>query len=409
MTPAGRWVARIRWRPSERPRWATLTTPSTNSGTSWTSAANSSTTITRLGGLSGSPRRSSSSEVLGLLAVQDVLAVAQLGAQATQRPTNEVRAEVGDEPDAVRQVDAVGECRTALVVDEQEVQPVRGCAAAMPRIQLWRNSLLPAPVVPPTSACGPFVRRSREADPFRSARRAPAGRQDSRWVRPAIRHGGRGCGSHAAGEHHLRVVAGFRSDDRHDGHRPRQVGVVVDGCTGVQHGREAAGEGRAHLPVQRLAGHRSDGPAGANHADVRASPVGQVQEGASRARDVAAPLAHPHHVHPGIGPELGDAGQSRHVRGGVVGDDEHRGHDWRSLGPLARLDGPARLLPTGLGAQRDQLLDAVEEQSTRRLVRGEELVAERRVRRGRVGQPLQPRPLRLAARRREAGDHELCG
>ncbi len=50
MTPAGRCVARMRCRPSDRPRWATLTTPSTNSGTSCTRAANSSTTMTRLGG-----------------------------------------------------------------------------------------------------------------------------------------------------------------------------------------------------------------------------------------------------------------------------------------------------------------------------------------------------------------------
>jgi hypothetical protein len=59
-------------------------------------------------------------QILGLLAVQQVLAVAQLGAQARERATHEVRAQVGDEPDAVRQVDAVRERGTALVVDEQE-------------------------------------------------------------------------------------------------------------------------------------------------------------------------------------------------------------------------------------------------------------------------------------------------
>lgn len=31
----------------------------------------------------------------------------------------------------------------------------------MPRTHAWRNSDLPAPVVPPTRACGPWVRRSR--------------------------------------------------------------------------------------------------------------------------------------------------------------------------------------------------------------------------------------------------------
>ena len=49
-TPAGRWVARIMCIPSERPRWAMETMPSTNSGTSASSAANSSTQISMLGG-----------------------------------------------------------------------------------------------------------------------------------------------------------------------------------------------------------------------------------------------------------------------------------------------------------------------------------------------------------------------
>ena len=53
MTPAGRCVAMIRWMPSERPRWAMSTTPSTNSGTSPASAANSSITSTSAGGRLG--------------------------------------------------------------------------------------------------------------------------------------------------------------------------------------------------------------------------------------------------------------------------------------------------------------------------------------------------------------------
>ncbi len=46
MTPLGRWVAMTRWRPSDRPRWATSMTPSMNSGISDASAANSSMTMT---------------------------------------------------------------------------------------------------------------------------------------------------------------------------------------------------------------------------------------------------------------------------------------------------------------------------------------------------------------------------
>ena len=138
MTPAGRCVARIRWMPSERPRWAMSTTPSTNSGTSPASAANSSTTITSAGGALRVAALLELEQVLGLLAVEQVLAVVQLGAQARQRAAHEVRAQVGDEADAVRQVDAVGERRAALVVDEEErdaVGAVLGRHAEHPRLQ----------------------------------------------------------------------------------------------------------------------------------------------------------------------------------------------------------------------------------------------------------------------------------
>ena len=67
MTPAGRCVAMIRWMPSERPRCAMSTTPSTNSGTSPASAANSSMTSTSAGGVSGSCRFSSSSRSFAFL------------------------------------------------------------------------------------------------------------------------------------------------------------------------------------------------------------------------------------------------------------------------------------------------------------------------------------------------------
>ena len=63
-------------------------------------------------------------QVLRLLAVEQVLAVVQLGAQARERASHEVRAQVGDEADAVRQVDAVGERGPALVVHEEERDPV---------------------------------------------------------------------------------------------------------------------------------------------------------------------------------------------------------------------------------------------------------------------------------------------
>ena len=80
-------------------------------------------------------------EVLGLLAVEQMLAMVQLGTQARQRAAHQVRAEVGDEPDAVRQLDAIGERRAALVVDEEEgdaVGAVRGRHAEHPRLKELR-------------------------------------------------------------------------------------------------------------------------------------------------------------------------------------------------------------------------------------------------------------------------------
>ena len=64
-------------------------------------------------------------EVLGALAVQQVLAEPQLGAERRERPAHEVRVEVGDQAHGVRQVDALGEGGAALVVHEQEGHSVR--------------------------------------------------------------------------------------------------------------------------------------------------------------------------------------------------------------------------------------------------------------------------------------------
>ena len=58
-TPEGRCVARMRWMPSDRPRWAMFTSPVTKSGRSRLIAANSSMTMTSRG--SGRACRASTS------------------------------------------------------------------------------------------------------------------------------------------------------------------------------------------------------------------------------------------------------------------------------------------------------------------------------------------------------------
>jgi hypothetical protein len=69
---------------------------------------------------------------------EQVLAVTQLGPQRGQRAPHQVRRQVGDQTHAVRQVHAVRERRTTLVVHEQERHPVgavRRRHAQHPRLQ----------------------------------------------------------------------------------------------------------------------------------------------------------------------------------------------------------------------------------------------------------------------------------
>ena len=126
-TPLGRCVASTRWIPRLRPRWAMSTTPSTNSGTSRFKNANSSKTMSRFGGAVAASLRFELDEILRRRRPQDLLAAAQLGVQRHQGALGEVRVEVGEEPDGVRQRGAVLERGAALVVDEHERETVRWC------------------------------------------------------------------------------------------------------------------------------------------------------------------------------------------------------------------------------------------------------------------------------------------
>ena len=77
-------------------------------------------------------------DVLGVVAPEDVLAMAQLGAQRLERAADEMLVEVGDEADAVRQLGAALEGGATLVVDEQERHPpraVRRRERQYPRLQ----------------------------------------------------------------------------------------------------------------------------------------------------------------------------------------------------------------------------------------------------------------------------------
>ena len=127
-TPLGRCVARTRWTPRLRPRWATPTRASTKPGSSATSVANSSTTTTSRGRGGRPGDRPPVGEVDGADRSQQSLPSAQLGLEADQGPLGESVVEVGDDADGVRQLGAGVERGAALVVDEHEADVI-GAAA----------------------------------------------------------------------------------------------------------------------------------------------------------------------------------------------------------------------------------------------------------------------------------------
>ena len=125
-TPAGRCVARTRWIPRLRPRWATPTSAGRKPGRSAAIAANSSMTTTSRGsGRLVPPHRPVGVEVVGADLSEQPLATADLRLEADQRALGETVVEVGDDADRVRQVGAGVERRAALVVDEHERHVVR--------------------------------------------------------------------------------------------------------------------------------------------------------------------------------------------------------------------------------------------------------------------------------------------
>jgi hypothetical protein len=73
-----------------------------------------------------------------MLAVEDVLAEPEFGVEGGESSADQMGTEIGDQPNRVREFDAVGESRPPLVVDEQEVHPcraVRGRHADDPCLQ----------------------------------------------------------------------------------------------------------------------------------------------------------------------------------------------------------------------------------------------------------------------------------
>ncbi len=135
-------------------------------------------------------------EVLGVGLLEQQLAVVQLGVERDERPSHLVAVEVGDHADGVREGDALLERGTALVVDEQERDPLR----AVHRRPARRSAPAGTPTCRPRScrrrgrADRPGEGRARTARPT-ACRPAPAGRGRGDGRRHRLRAAARARGS----------------------------------------------------------------------------------------------------------------------------------------------------------------------------------------------------------------------
>ena len=267
-------------------------------------------------------------EVLGLVLGEDVLAVPQLGRQRRQGPAHQVRGQVGDQADGVRQVDAVAEGRPTLVVDEQEAEPLRRVRhghAEDPRLQQLGLAGAGGATDQRVRAVGPQVDRERALGRLADdgaqvarlgSRDGPGGirpGEDRAVLAPALDHRAGGLGELVADE----------GDERH---RSRQVALVLDGHAGVDErghlarralddrGRHEVGVDRH--PDDRLADVADDGVPG-----LRAL----LDEGAAGGRQGGGRRGHPQHDDAVAPATLGQLHEPAALDGGVVLDDEQ--HD----------------------------------------------------------------------------------
>lgn len=318
-------------------------------------------------------------QVLRLLAVEQVLAVVQLGLEARERPAHEVRAQVGDEAHAVRQLDAVGEGAAALVVDEQErdaIGAVRCRHAEHPRLQELglagagraadeRVRSLRAQVEGHDVARALSHDRAQRARPLEPRELRAAAVDDRRVLPPAV-------------DDRRRILGDLVAHEREEHDGVRDVGAVVDDDARVDDGREALRE-HAHVlerdaldgdALLRLARAHGPGPR-------RIQPARDVDEAAARGGERLDGRSDEDAVDADVGAALEDLREARAVDGRVVRDDDDdargdlglrdaRGaldvgaevHRRPAIGHRAAVVGR-------LGAAHDVLLERVEERGAR--------------------------------------------
>ena len=160
-TPDGRCVHSTRWSPSERPRAARSANTGCSSGCSATTAANSSTTMTsRARPPAGSSSIDRAARSASSRSRRRSSARRLSTARAARRPSRSLRVPITCGRPASG-ANAAPPLKSTSRNDTRD----GGFRAARATTQATSSSLLPEPVVPAISACGPWATRSSQTGP----------------------------------------------------------------------------------------------------------------------------------------------------------------------------------------------------------------------------------------------------
>ena len=327
-------------------------------------------------------------EVLGVVLGQEVLAVAQLGGQRGQRSPDQVRREVGHQTDGVRQLHTVAKRRPALVVDEQEGDPLRGVRGRHtedPSLQELGLARTRGATDQSVRAVRAQVERERPLGRLADDRPQVAGLsvgglrgeragEDGPALSPALDHGLLGSGQLGAGQ-------------RQQGHRPRQIALVVDGCPGVLDRRQGTGCDQRLLHAGDVDLDRRDDPAVLDIAGTTLVAVDLEEDPAGR-RQLGRRGSEPHHGDSVKPAPLGELDQPAALRRGIVLDqDEHS--------------------RSGAFLVLDQVLELGQQRRTGGCRAGQMTGLDRAVRGRRVRHPLEPVPVTCGGGRGEGRHDQL--
>ena len=183
-TPLGRWVASTRCTPRLLPRRATSTSEWSRCGCSSASAANSSTTITSRGSTGASSAARAAVRSLHPWA-RSTCSRAVTSARRLRRTRSASRGSRSvTVPTTCGSPARSSNVAPPLKSTSTKARRSGGTRAAIETTSARRSSLLPDPVVPATSACGPSRTRSMSTTPSAASPSGPPGRGSA----PASRH-----------------------------------------------------------------------------------------------------------------------------------------------------------------------------------------------------------------------------